>query len=240
MKLRGLLVSALVIAAPALAGCTPQADQRGEEQSASGDAAEAGPTLPQRLAFMAGHVEAGIALYRAGESGAGGPHLLHPVSESYAEEREGLDAIGFDPAPFEAVSKALEEGRPASEIEPQLAAAQANLAAMRASAGGEPVSLILYLMDLIRKEYAIGVQGGTVSDAGEYQDAWGFAKTARAIADDPATPNADMVRSEIDALIALWPDAAPIPPAEPASAADVEKQAERVVASVTFQAKAGN
>ncbi len=100
-----------------------------------------------RLVFMAGHVEAGLALYRAGESEAAAPHLLHPVSETHADERAGLDAIGFDPAPFEAVSAALEEGRPASEIEPQLQAAEANLAAMREAAGGDPAAQIRFLLD---------------------------------------------------------------------------------------------
>ena len=227
MNLRGILASALLSISPVLAGCTPQADG-GEEACA--DAVE--PTLPERLAFMAGHVEAGIALYRAGESVAGGPHLLHPVSESYAVEREGLDAIGFDPAPFEAVSKALEEGRPASEIEPQLAAAQANLAEMRTAAGGEPVGLIRYLMNMIRDEYAVGVSDGAVTDVGEYQDAWGFAMVARQLADDLATPNSEMVRAEINALIAMWPVDAPVPPSDPASIDDVYGQVDAVLTAL--------
>lgn len=50
---------------------------------------------------MSGQVAAGIALYRAGESEAAAPHLLHPVSETHADERAGLAELGFDAAPFE-------------------------------------------------------------------------------------------------------------------------------------------
>ncbi|MCK0127688.1 hypothetical protein [Erythrobacter sp. F6033] len=229
MKLRTVFASALLVATPIVAGCTAES---AEVEEGVKDAVEDGPTLPERLVFMAGHVEAGIALYRAGESTAGGPHLLHPVSESYADEREGLDAIGFDPAPFEAVSAALEAGRPAAEIEPQLAAVEANLAEMRGKAGGEPADLIGYLMNMIAEEYAIGVTDGAVTDAGEYQDAWGFAKVARQLADDPGTPNAEAVRAEIDALIAMWPAGAPVPPADPASAEDVSAQVQKVLTTL--------
>ncbi|MGB6228762.1 MAG: hypothetical protein WBF53_01375, partial [Litorimonas sp.] len=60
-------------------------------------------TLPRshRLAFMMGHVEAGLSLYRAGQPDMAAPHLLHPVSETHAAEREGLEELGFDAALFE-------------------------------------------------------------------------------------------------------------------------------------------
>ncbi|QFT78612.1 hypothetical protein FIU90_13770 [Erythrobacter sp. THAF29] len=177
---------------------------------------------------MAGHVEAGIALYRAGEGESGAPHLLHPVSEAYAEEREGLDAIGFDPAPFQAVSQALENGRPAAEIEPQLKAVEANLAMMREKAGGKPDELIAYLMKLTVEEYGIGVTDGAVSDPGEYQDAWGFAVVARQIAPQLPAGDSEAVIEQLDALISLWPENAPIVTGNPASPESVIRQAARV------------
>ncbi|TRD12015.1 hypothetical protein FGU71_09195 [Erythrobacter insulae] len=233
MKSPRIFAGALGALGLLMAGCTAEPDCcEDSETSAPAGTAE----LAERLAFMAGHVEAGIALYRAGEGPAGGPHLLHPVSESYAEEREGLDAIGFDPAPFEAVSAALEAGKPASEIEPQLAEVEANLAKMRSEAGGDPAQLIPYLMGLIAKEYAIGVTDGAVSDAGEYQDAWGFARVARQLSEEIAAPDGDAVRAELDALLALWPDAAPVPPSDPASVSAVTNQSAKVTAAL---AKAG-
>ena len=48
-----------------------------------------------RLAFMTGHVEAGIELYKLNELKMAAPHLLHPVSEIHIAERKGLDKLGF-------------------------------------------------------------------------------------------------------------------------------------------------
>ena len=143
-------------------------------------------------------------------------HLLHPVSETHAKERVGIDKLGFDGDLFEAVSKALEEGKPAASIEPQLVAAEKNLAMVRAKAGGDSVEIINFLMDTIIEEYSIGVTNGAVTDPGEYQDAWGFAIVAK----KEAKNMPQSVRNDIDALIALWPDS-PIPPANPTSVAQV-------------------
>ncbi|MBD2841130.1 hypothetical protein [Erythrobacter rubeus] len=231
MKSSLLPLGALAAAASlALAGCMGEAPA---DAPATAEAAADPDELAKRLAFMAGHVEAGIALYRAGEGAAGGPHLLHPVSESYAEEREGLDAIGFDPAPFEAVSEALEAGRPAGEIEPRLAEVEANLAEMRAAAGGDAEVLIAYLMDLVAEEYRVGVTDGAVTDAGEYQDAWGFAVVARRLADGLSSTKAAEVKSDIDALISLWPEGAPKIPKTPADPDAVAEQAAKVTAQLS-------
>ncbi|MEL6876824.1 MAG: hypothetical protein AAGL68_01840, partial [Pseudomonadota bacterium] len=187
---------ATALAGAGLSGCAGEAGDGGEggEAAQTGEAGEGGSgeageggageggeggvtgqlALPERLAFMSGHVAAGLALYRAGEAQAAAPHLLHPVSETHASERAGLEELGFDPAPFEAVSAALEAGKPAADIEPQLEAAEANLLAVREKAGGDPAGLIRYLMDTAVEEYTIAVSDGSVTDVGEYQDAWGF------------------------------------------------------------------
>ena len=235
------LATALVGAG--LAGCAGEAGEAGSEGDPSAVAGEGGEggegeggesasasALPveQRLAFMAGHAAAGIALYRAGEAEAAAPHLSHPVSETHADERAGLEALGFQPAVFEAVSAALEAGKPAAEIEPQLAAAEANLDAMRAKAGGDPAALITYLMGVAREEYGAAVKDGAVTDPGESQYAWGFAKVARQIADRIEGPQGKTVRAELDTLIKLWPGDAPVPPAKPAPAGQVSAQASKV------------
>ena len=104
---------------------------------------------------------------------------MHPVSETHESERAGLDKLGFDPAPFERVSAALEAGKTASEIEADLKAAEGNLATMRKAAGGDAAELIRYLMGVTVDEYSVAVTNGTVSDAAEYQDAWGFVMVAK-------------------------------------------------------------
>ncbi len=209
-----------------------EAGEGGEGEGGEGEGGEdaiGALPLPQRVAFMSGHVEAGLALYRAGDGSAAAPHLLHPVSETHAAERAGLDELGFDATPFETVSAALEAGQPAEEVEPQLAAAESNLDAVRSKAGGDPAELIRFLMDTTVEEYTIAVNDGVVTDPGEYQDAWGFVVVARDLAADVDTPQADPMRDDLETLLGLWPEAAPIPPEDPAPVGQVSALASRVL-----------
>lgn len=244
---------ATALAGAGLAGCSGEAGSSGEggEAAQSGEAGAGGEgeggegaggegeggeagaagALPieNRAVFMAGHVEAGLALYRAGEAEMAAPHLLHPVSETHQAERAGLDKLGFDPAPFEAVSAALENGKPASEVEPQLQAAGENLVKVLEAAGGDPVAQIRFLMETTIEEYNIAVPDGTVTDPGEYQDSWGFVMIAKDLATDLEAPKADAIRATLDEMLALWPDAAPIPPENPAPKGQVSALASRVM-----------
>ena len=189
---------------------TPVIAELGEggEAGEGGEGGEAGhvDALPRhlRLAFMTGHVEAGLALFRAGEPGMAAKHLLHPVSETHAAERAGLDELGFQAELFETVSTALDEGKAASEIEPQLQAAEANLASVAEKAGGDTVEIIKFLMETINEEYAIGVKDGVVTDPGEYQDAYGFAIVALDRAAKLDGEAGELVREEIATLVSLW------------------------------------
>lgn len=187
--------------------------------------------LPLRLAFMSGHVEAGLALFRAGAPEMAARHLLHPVSESYAEERAGLDALGFRPELFETVSEALEAGRSAEEIAPQLAAAEAHLAEIATRAGGDAAEIIAFLMDTVIDEYAEGVTDGVVTNGGEYQDAFGF--TVVALQRVPGLPEASRagVQAALETLLAAWPEA-PVPPESATPVDEVSAAAEAVKALV--------
>ncbi|MEQ8412419.1 MAG: hypothetical protein RIC51_04340 [Erythrobacter sp.] len=208
--------------------------ESGEGEGGEGEGGESGSDigalpLPQRLAFMSGHVAAGIALYRAGEPEAAAPHLMHPVSEGYEAEREGLDRLGFEPATFRDVSSALEQGRPASDIAPQLEAAEANLAAMREQAGGDPAAVIRFLMDTAVEEYAAALTDGKVTDAAEYQDAWGFVVVARDLAGDLEGPASEKVATTLEEMLDLWGDGAPMPKGDPAPVGQVSALASRVM-----------
>jgi len=211
-----------------------EAGEGGEGEGGEGEGGESGSDigalpLPQRLAFMSGHVAAGLALYRAGEAEAAAPHLMHPVSEGYEAERAGLDKLGFEPDTFRNVSNALEQGRPASEIEPQLEAAEANLSAMRKEAGGDPAASIRFLMDTAVAEYSAALTDGKVTDAAEYQDAWGFVTIARELASELEGSSSQKVAATLDEMLGLWPEDAPLPPANPAPAGQVSALASRVL-----------
>ncbi len=209
-----------------------ESGESGEGEGGEGEGGEAGHSmevlpLPKRLAFMTGHVKAGLALYRAGEPEMAAPHLLHPVSETHKAERKGLKELGFDASLFKAVSKALKKGRPAEEIEPQLAAAEANLAEVSQKAGGDDAEIIRYLMDTVVEEYSVSITDGAVTNPGEYQDAYGFSIVAKERA-ARMEPFPDGLIAALDELIALWPEA-PIPPADPAPVGKVVAQTSQVV-----------
>lgn len=205
-----------------------ESGESGEGEGGEGGHAMDALAIEKRLAFMTGHVKAGIGLYRAGEPAMAAPHLLHPVSETHQSERAGLDGLGFDASIFETVSAALDAGKPAAEVEPQLKAAEANLEAVAAKAGGDTADIIKYLMGVIVEEYTIAITDGKVSDAGEYQDAWGFAHVAKNRAAALPDGTREAVVAELDTLIALWP-AAPIPPVDPAPVAQVVAQTSNVL-----------
>lgn len=246
LKTWGALGLATALAGAGLAGCSGEAGDSGEagetaQVSDAGEGGESGESgegeggehamlsPEQRVVFMAGHVEAGLALYRAGETEAAARHMRHPVDETHASEREGLAALGFDPAPYEAVSAAIAAGEPASAVEPQLAAVEANIADMRKAANGDPEAQIRYLLDTAVAEYTLAVKDGKVTDPGEYQDAWGFVTVASDIAADLEGPKAAKVRETLATLLGLWKGDAPVPGDEPAPAGQVSALASRVL-----------
>ena len=87
-------------------------------------------------------------------------------------------------------------------------AADDNMKLVNDSAGGNPADVIAFLLDTTLDEYKIGVTDGVVTDAGEYQDAWGFVQVASDISEQFGrdTPEAIELQNEIRNLSELWPD----------------------------------
>ena len=119
-------------------------------------------TVEKRIAFMSGHVEAGLALYRAGKPEQAAKHLLHPVSEMHEAERVGIDSLGFNAEVFKSVSKALAEGKSAIEIEQMLKEAEENIMLIQKNAGGNLKDIITFLMETTVAEYKAGVSDGKI------------------------------------------------------------------------------
>lgn len=187
-------------------------------------------TLPvdKRIAFMSGHVAAGLALYRAGAPEQAARHLLHPVSETHAAERAGIDALGFDASIFEKVSAELEAGKSAEAIAPQLDAAEANIKLLQENANADPIGQIDFLMDTCIEEYKIGVIDGAIDNAGEYQDAYGFSVVARDIAKRLGTPESEPLVMELELLVRMWPSEGPLADSIPAPVNEIAAQVSRV------------
>ncbi len=228
----------LVAALSLVAACSPDPVPAGLRHNMPGAVPDPGGketlaainilTVDRRAVFMSGHVAAGLALYRAGELEAAAPHLLHPVSEMHAGEREGFVALGFDAAIFEAVSAALAEGRPSEQIEPLLARAEENLKTVRTAAGGDPKELIDFLMKTCAYEYDAGVDAGEIVNAGEYQDAYGFAVVARDLARDLDADAARDLVLELELLVRMWPSQGPVVDTVPAPELALAAQISRV------------
>ncbi len=184
-------------------------------------------SIQNRLAFMRGHVEAGLALYRAGAPEQAGRHLLHPVSETHAAEREGLDDLGFDGPLFVEISEALDAGTESAAIEDKLVDAEANLEMLADKAGGSSKDILNFLLDTTLAEYRIGVVDGEIVNAGEFQDAYGFVTVAADYAGDLEGDAGDAVRTELEALKAMW-DGAPLAESTPRPVDDIASQISRV------------
>ena len=176
--------------------------------------------LAFRLAFMTGHVKAGLALYRLGELDMAAPHLLHPVSETHKLERMGLEKFGFNSAPFIKVSEALKSQEAASEIEHLLQESDANLYYVSQQLGGNSSDIINFLLDTIIDEYSIAVTGGKITDLGEYQDAYGFQVVVQSQAAALPDNKRDLLAAALADLEALWLDG-PLPVQNPSSVDDM-------------------
>jgi hypothetical protein len=185
--------------------------------------------VEKRVAFMSGHVAAGLALFRAGAPDQAAKHLLHPVSETHQAERAGIDALGFTAKVFEAVSQALDKGQPASEVEPMLQAAEKNMSLLQKNAGGDAKEIITYLMNTVVDEYTVGVTKGAITDSGEYQDAFGFSVVALRTAQRVGGAVAKSTESHLMALVALWPKGGPLADSKPTSVAAVVAQTAKVL-----------
>ena len=184
--------------------------------AAMADNTEAMP-LPFRLAFMRGHVEAGMALYKLNEFTMAAPHLLHPVSETHMSERVGLKELGFDEATFVLISAALDAGKTAEELSPVLIQAETNLAMTAAKAGGSHHEIVQFLLKTITEEYTIAVSEGTITDIGEYQDAFGFYLVASDHAQHLSAAAGAWLVEDLEHLGSLWVNG-PLPTDNPTSA----------------------
>ena len=160
-----------------------------------------------RLAFISGHVAAGIFLYRAGRLSEASKHLMHPVSEIHRAERMGLESEGLDIERFETISRSIEAGIEASQITELLKKAEENLLAVSNQIAVDDKTIIKFLLQTAIKEYKVGVpRGKLIAKLGEYQDSWGFVVVARRHAEKLKAETKDSLIYDLDALLKSWSD----------------------------------
>jgi hypothetical protein len=190
----------------------------GEGEGAESGTANDDVTFSTLLGLVEGHMRAGTALYRAGEADMAKTHMKHPGDEIYGDLKPLLDARGlkgFAPE-LEAVAAAVEAGKPAAEVDALVETLFAAIASTRPTKEAAPTAeVIKNLIRTAAEEYAIGVKDGKLDNVHEYQDAWGFTQTAKAMlvnlsAEEKAEHAGDIakIEAELASLDALWPDLA--------------------------------
>ena len=182
-----------------------------------------------RLAFMSGHVEAGIELYKLNKLKMAAPHLLHPVSEIHIAERKGLNKLGFKENIFKQVSSSLENNLPAIKIDSLLKEASINLNELANKAGGDSKKIIIFLLQTTIKEYDLSLKDNKIINIGEYQDAWGFVKVAmyhaEQITDDQLSKD---TLKKLKGLHQYWSNG-PLPTNYPTELNIIRKSIERII-----------
>lgn len=179
------------------AGAAGEGGEAGEAGLAAAAEAEDGYLL--QLALMAAHLRVGAEIDAAGGRKAALEHVSNPHHVFY-DDLEAEMAEAGDPGIAVDLAQALvmmERDAPAADVAPLFEVMQERL---RLAAGGMPpaarLDVAMQLLRTAANEYDFAVTDGTLDDLEEYQDALGFAETARDIAagvassDDPVVANA--------------------------------------------------
>lgn len=167
-----------------------------------------------RLSLMRGHLLVGHELYGLGALDAARSHSKHPTDELYADmEREfaARRTAGFGDA-LEAHAQAS-QGNDGIAVETAYGTLTATIARAEAVVDVSPAMAVDVIVELLREaafEYGVGIVDGKLSNAHEYQDAYGFTQIALSWAKG-ATPHEvfDRIAERIEALSDMWPSLVP-------------------------------
>ena len=176
-----------------------------------------------QLGQIRGHLLVGIELFRAGHLDHARTHMKHPEDELYSALKPAFTARGI--AAFDSELSDLAEGvnqdKDAADVEAAYETLLEQITRAETEVAASPQQKLLVAAALVRTagdEYALAVDDtGKLINAHEYQDAFGFVKTAEAIADgidagdDEALAAAKAeVKSLLEPLYAeAWPSLLP-------------------------------
>ncbi|MBB5519401.1 hypothetical protein [Amphiplicatus metriothermophilus] len=167
-----------------LAGEGEGGEGEGEgEGAAAADPATDPVAYLHQLFLIRGHLQAGAALYAAGEQAMAATHMKHPEDELYAGLAPAFEARGVDgfAGELQALAASVANGAPAGEVEADLAAVKRAIDAAAEAAQASPAETLLAAAALLRtagEEFDIGVKDGAIVNLHEYQDAYGFMTAA--------------------------------------------------------------
>lgn len=189
-----------------------------------GEGGEGGASVDEDMAFhvaaaeIEGRLTVAAALYAQGRAEDAKAHLVRPADGIYQGLQPLLkefNAPGFAEE-LTALADAVEAGAPAEEVEAKLQAAVAGIAASTTPESPHELALtVAMLVRIAGQDFAKGVADGKVTDADEYQDAWGYVQAGkRMISGAPDWMREeygaefDKIAGLLDGLDAGWPDLA--------------------------------
>lgn len=155
-----------------------EGEGEGEAAVASGSEGGDDVALLTGLAFMEGHIRAGLALYEEGDFAAAKTHMGHPIEEKYEAVEAQLERSGHGvlEEQIAALAAATEDQADLTEVKALFSNVRETMEAVRADHSAEQqVASLIGLTRIAGAEYTAAVaDDGSVSDLHEYQDSWGF------------------------------------------------------------------
>ena len=189
----------------------------GGEGASTADAIASDSVYLAQLAFIRGHLNVGVNLYREGEVEASATHMKHPGDELYTDLLPAMESRGaLDFADqLEDLANAVEAQAPIAEVEAAYAALLSAIdAAENVVDDLDARTLGAVMVDLVRTaaaEYDIAVgDEGQLENEHEYQDSLGFVRIAKekmplleTLSDNSAAIMA--IETQLDSILPTWP-----------------------------------
>jgi len=151
------------------------------------------------LAFMEGHIRAGLALYEEGDFAAAKTHMGHPIEEKYEAVEAQLERSGHGvlEEQIAALAAATEDQADLTEVKALFSNVRETMEAVRTDHSAEQqVASLIGLTRIAGAEYTAAVaDDGSVSDLHEYQDSWGFLRVVETEATQMAESDDEILAS---------------------------------------------
>ena len=167
-----------------------------------------------QLGLIRGHLLVGHGLYRLNALDAARSHSKHPTDELYADMEREFAARGTTGFSAELEAHALaSQGEHAAAVDAAYAALTAAITRAEGVIAASPEMIVGVVLGLLREaaaEYAVGIVDGRLSNAHEYQDAYGFTSVALLWAQSADSDEVfDQILERIEALSDMWPSLVP-------------------------------
>lgn len=167
------------------------------------------------LGLVEGHLLVAMELLRAGALDAAKTHVKHPSDEIFSSLKPGFKRYGAPgfAAELDKLAAAVNSGdKAAAENAYRAVAKKVDLARSKAPASAKTqLQVVARLLDTAADEYRESIKQGRISDAHEYQDAFGFTRVGANLLERVAAKTDDersalaSAKKALAELKELWP-----------------------------------